>query len=173
MNLDNTECDYFRFLKKINFPTDIEIGSDINLDCKNSVKSMDFYKICAFRTNVCELFYNAINFFPEIKEYSIICSTGNKSSTIKFGVFGHVQSHDQTSTLVRIESNGSAFCFTRKHIYAFYVANRVVDPDYDIINTLILLLYVNGKEPDTIKTEFVLDKKFINQFFQKKISDFT
>jgi len=172
MSSDNTECDYFRFLKKIKFQENIEIGSDIDINDKSIIRPPGYYRICTFRTLICEMFYNAVNFFPEVSEYSIIFSYGNKSIYIKFGYFDHLNTRDDKQTLVRIETDEHAFCLTRKHIYTFYVANRVVDPDYDIINAILLLLYINGKEPQNIKTDFVLNKKFINEFFEKKRSDF-
>ena len=172
MSSDNTECDYFRFLKKIKFHDDLQIGADIDINDNSIIRPPGYYRICTFRTLVCEMFYNAINFFPEVNEYSIIFSCGKKSVSIKFGNFGYINTKDNTETIVRIETDDTAFCLSRKHIYTFYVANRVIDPDYDIINAILLLVYIDGNEPRNIKTDFVLNKKFINEFFEKKRSDF-
>ena len=59
------------------------------------------------------------------------------------------------------------FTLNYQLIYDLYVSNKVRDPDFELVNNIIILLIMNGDEPK-VKTSYVLRKDIINSNLRKQ-----
>jgi len=129
---------------------------DTNLQLKpnyGSIRSYGYYSAYTFKKLICELFYHAVQMFPEIKEYIIECSNGNNKSTIRIGFFDQLDDEGETA-LVIINNKDSEYILNKTDINNFYVANRTTYCNHDVINYIMDFIYMDAQEP-TIKTKII------------------
>ena len=120
----------------------------------NYCKSPEYWRYISFRTMICEMIYQAVNLFPEIEEYTIICnstSTGT-NTTLQLGTY--------PDNIVAKLSNGEHYCDISKiDIVKIYSANRIPTPDNDKINNIIQILYHTGLSEPVISTSMIFSNK--------------
>jgi len=152
--------EFFRFLVRF------EISKDIII-CDALPVGYGHYGMITFRTMICELFHHAINCFDWISSYTIHCKNNACEARI---IIGHDEGNlDDCNfpVMAKIVSDWGEFTLNYQLIYDLYVSNKVRDPDFEVINTIMILLIMNGDEPK-IKTSFVLRKDIINSDLRKQ-----
>jgi hypothetical protein len=124
---------------------------------KRVISDWSSYDTVSFRTCICELFYHAINSFPMISEYTIECSNDMTTSYIILKAFDTDELDDRNERgLCRVSNKFDTFMLNKFDIYNIYVSNKVCDPDYDIVNSLVIALHMGGSNP-IIKTSFKIN----------------
>lgn len=125
------------------------------------------YGMITFRTIICELFHHAINCFDWISSYTIHCKNNACEAKI---IIGHDEGKlDDCNfpVMAKIVSDWGEFTLNYQFIYDLYVSNKVRDPDFELINNIMILLIMNGDEPK-IKTSYTLRKDIINSELRKQ-----
>ena len=135
------------------------IADSISSLPKNSTSRGSTFLV--LRTYICEMVYNAIRSFPDVSEYTIIFNNTNLSKCyIVFGYFENELDENNEPGLCKIITDYSSFMLSKEDIYSLYVSNKVVEPDYDIINSLMISLFVGGlNESTSLSVSYVTNKK--------------
>ena len=132
------------------------------------MRGNEFYRMYSFRHMICELMHNAINMFPEISQYSIICKNNIGTATMDISLDGYIDPDPQFSTpgIAKITNKFGTYILHKQDIMSLYVATKVKDPEDSIVNVHALnfmceLLYQTGYEP-IISTTFINNPKKIS-----------
>ena len=152
--------EYFEFLKRIKHelsPTSC-IG-DINMKSIYKVKSFDYYSIISFRIFICELFYRAIHCFPLVSEYVITCTNNITTSIIHFSQFDDLDDQNEPC-LVKVSTSFDSFALNKKDILEIFISNRKSNPNYDVINSLVLSMNM-GEINSNVKTSYTINKNMV------------
>ena len=118
-----------------------------------SYKSDHYYSTFSFRTLLCEIIYQAIQMFPRIKEYQILCQNNKGKSKITIGFLEERDNEDEPG-LIKVENKHGTFVLNKVDVHNIYIFNRCPDGDPDIINNVLLCLYLDGDQP-TLKTNII------------------
>jgi len=124
------------------------------------------YDMVSFRTCICELFYHAINSFPMVMEYTIECTNDTTTSYLILKAFEELDDRYERG-LCKVSHKFDSFMLNKFDIYNIYISNKVCDPDYDLINSLVIALHMGGSNP-TIKTSFKVNPKFARKIRKEK-----
>ena len=154
--------EFFKFLTR--FETD---GGFVICDALPLGNNASSYGMITFRTFICELFYHAINCFDWVSSYTIHCKNNACETKI---VIGHDEGNlDDCNfpVMAKIVSDWGEFTLNYQLIYDLYVSNKVRDPDFELVNNIMILLIMNGDEPK-VKTSYVLRKDIINSNLRKQ-----
>ncbi len=113
--------------------------------------------IC-FRTMFCELFYNAVNSFDVVDSYTITCKNNVVETSVIIGhQKGVLDDWNMPAMAIVKTSWGESWELNYFQIHDLYMANKARSPEYEYVNTLMAILYMNGDEP-TIKTSYTIRK---------------
>jgi len=140
----------------------VNVNSDLIINMNsNIIKSRIFYDLYPFRIILSDLVYFALQCFPNIIEYSIICENDKGISILKLG------SHKQDgNTMASIINKNGEFLLNEIDILNLYIFNRIkikpINEHTDIdtsnliedINLICELLCQGGFIPH-IKTKFI------------------
>ena len=152
--------EYFEFLKRMKHelsPTRC-IG-DINTASVNKIKSFDYYSIISFRIFICELFYHAVHCFPLVSEYVITCTNNITKSIIHFNQFNELDDQNEPC-LVKVTTLFDSFTLNKRDIMEVFTANRKTNPNYDVINSLVVSMNMGGNDPN-VKTSYIINKHMV------------
>jgi len=131
------------------------------------IKSSFYLAYLTFKALICELFYQAIRSIPhDISEYTIHCTNNKGVNQIVIGIFDDLDD-DGEIAVTKIITPDSIFVLNKVDVHNFYIANRSQHHDKDIINSIMMLLYMDGDEP-RIKTSY---KSVAKQHFYKKLKN--
>jgi hypothetical protein len=95
-------------------------------------------------------------------EYTIECTNDTTTSYVTLKAFDELDDTNERG-LCKVSHKYDTFMLNKFDIYNIYVSNKVEDPDYDTINSLVVALHMGGSNP-SIKTSFK-----INPIFARKI----
>jgi hypothetical protein len=159
---------YFHFLKytKGNLPR-----FDYDLHVTNTIQCRERVEFITFRKFICELIYNAINFFPEICEYTITCKNESGISTLCFAVFEEMSDDDHFCLGKFVSTDIDMYLLNLNEIKQLYMNNRNKDTDPFIVETLLMLMCMGGSIP-TVTTSFKINEKEFKGNFKTKESFF-
>ena len=160
--------EYFVFLKSYK-PTISPycIIADTNtVSNRDSICDNEKYDTISFRTCICELFYQAINSFPMIMEYTIECSNNTTTSYVIIKAFDELDDRNERG-LCKVSHKYDSFMLNKLDIYNIYISNKICDPDYDTINSLMVALHMGGDNPK-IKTSFKVNPKMARMIRKEK-----
>ena len=152
--------EFFKFLVRFKLNDDIIICDALSV-------GYGHYGMITFRTMICELFYHAINCFEWVSSYTIHCKNNNCEARI---IIGHDEGNLDDCNLpvmAKIVSDWGEYTLNYQFIYDLYISNKVKDPDFELINTIMVLLIMNGNEPK-ITTSYTLRKDIINSDLRKQ-----
>jgi hypothetical protein len=152
--------EYFEYLKLLKHELSSQscIG-DINIETIGKIKSIESYLIISFRIFICELFYRAIHCFPLVSEYKIICSNEMTVSVIHFKQFDELDDQNETC-IVKVSTCFDSFFLNKLDIMEIFTANRKMNPNYDIVNSIVLSMCMGGRDPD-VKTSYIINKNSV------------
>jgi Ca2+-dependent lipid-binding protein len=112
-----------------------------------------YYELETFKTYICELFYNAVQYFPHISEYTIECTNDKGVSTLSMGYYTELDD-DNEMCLAKIKNKHFEMCLNKTDVQSLYIANRASHPEInETVNLVISSLYSSGYEPH-VKTYF-------------------
>jgi hypothetical protein len=152
--------EYFNFLKSHEEQRpDYFICDTAGLTSGNNVKSIDSYEVLSFRTYICELFYRAIRMFPEISEYTIETKNNVNKCILVIGVSDELDDQNEKA-MCKVITDFDTYVLNKFEIYALYSGNKITNPDYDVINALIISLQMGGLMPK-ITTSYKINPKFV------------
>ena len=156
---------FFHYLQMIEYELRPEhCFSDINIHNAGNLKSCAYYNTLSLRSYICELFYNAINSFQLVCEYTIHCYN-DIHTQIVLGVTDLDEVDDQNEIcLCRIITPFRRYQLNKREIMEIYNANRVMTPNFECVNGIIICLMMGGEETTTIKTSYKINKKLIHDF---------
>ena len=144
--------DFIKLLQKYKV-TDI-CTTDLPIDCiKHVFRENSYYQAHSFRTLICELIYQAIQMFPNIKEYRIICKNNKGVSKIIIGYLEELDNDDELG-LIKIENKYTTVILDKTDVHNIYIFNRCSEGDPEIINAVLSCLYLDGNQP-SVKTEII------------------
>jgi len=136
--------DFIKLLQK--FKPSMELIT-INERRKRNVTKLEYNNYFIFRHMICELFYQALQSIPHIiTEYTITCVNNKCKNEIVIGVFDDIDEDGET-TIAKIITEDSIFTLTKDNVHSLYVANRTNYNDDEIIDCVMMMLYMNGDEP--------------------------
>ena len=111
-----------------------------------------------FKSMISELFYQAIQSIPSIiTHYTISCTNDKGKSEIQIGVFNDLDDQGEIS-IAKIITPECMLILNKEAVHNLYIANKTKYYDYEIVNTIITLLYMGGSEPK-IRTGFICAKR--------------
>ena len=110
-----------------------------------------YYDTISFRTMICEIIYQAIQMFPLIKEYTILCENSKGRSKIIIGYHEEID-NDGELGLVKVQNKHGTFMLDKIDVHNLYIFNRCNECDTEIANALMLCLYLDGEKP-SVKTQ--------------------
>ena len=159
---------FFEFLKRYGEEASqgIKCVSDINNKTLYNIKHLEYYDIITFRIFICELFFNAIYSFPLVSEYKIICTNNITESIIHFKHFDELDDQNEPC-LIKVTTSFNSFALNKKDIIEIFLANRTKEPNFDVINSIVLCMNMGGHDP-IVKTEYTINKLFVNKIFKKR-----
>jgi len=110
-----------------------------------------YYDTLSFRTMICEIIYQAIQMFPLIKEYTILCENSKGKSKIIIGYHEEID-NDGELGLIKVQNKYGTFVLDKIDVHNLYIFNRCAEADVEIANALMLCLYLDGEKP-SVKTQ--------------------
>lgn len=113
-------------------------------------------KIITFRTYLCELIYRAVQYFPDIMEYTIECKNDSGKVTIKLGKF---ENETEVPDVALVTTPCGTCSLSKAAIIKIYSANRLRTPDHRQTNMLIDCIFNGGYEP-RVKTSWKINPNF-------------
>ena len=119
-----------------------------------NIKSNYMYDLVSLRIMICELFYNAVKLFPDISEYTITCKNEITTTDIVIGKLTCKDEENECSYCY-LGNDITTYIMNKEEVFYMYTANRVFEPNYDFINTVIGLIVLNGKYFPKITTSFI------------------
>jgi len=150
--------EYFIFLRS--FQSDINVICDVSLiSIKGSITSNEAHAVISFRIYICELVYNAVNSFPHICEYTISCKNDINNAQLIFGYFSDLDDQNEPG-MCKLINSYDTYILNKFDIYTLFVGNRIANPDYDVINALVVALHMGGSDP-VVKIEYKINPKII------------
>lgn len=148
---------FFEYLKICKGYKGVQLLSEINTNNLNSIKSNDHYRIITFKTYICELVYNAVNLFPDISSYTIICKNTSFTSTLTFTLYDEL-SDDNKQCMAKFEyKDVGVYYLTLNDIKNFYMHNRYHEIDTRVINHITAIMQMDGSVPK-ITTEYITNQ---------------
>ena len=128
------------------------------------IKSHFFTRYLTFKALICELFYQAVNSIPhDISIYTITTVNNKGKNQIVIGILDDLDDDGEIS-IAKIITPDCEFVLNKVDVHNIYIANRSQHHDKDIVNSIMMLLYMDGDEP-SIKTSFKSNmKKEIKKF---------
>lgn len=152
---------YFEFLKKYKANEDIHIISDISFKSLYNVKANYYYSMISFKTYMCELFYRAINMFPDIIEYTMHVKNDKVSTAfIISSILTDSFDDNGQRALALITNEFETYILSKYDINNLYTANRTSNNRCEAAVALVMLLWRDGCEP-SVTTSYKLHPKFI------------
>ena len=143
---------FLQFLTKYKESGNICVAPDPNFK-KDNIQKSGYYSLNIFRTYICELFYNAVNYFPYISEYIIECTNDKGVSTLSMGYYTDLDDENEMC-LAKLKNKHYEICLNKLDVQQLYIANRTNHTDVnDTVNLVISSLYTSGYEP-TVKTYY-------------------
>ena len=144
------------------------ILSEINPKSLYNIKLNEYYNCLSFKTYICEIIYNAINLFPDISEYRIMCKNECGETYLSFALFEDEIMDDEHPCMAKFKSVEleEIYTLSLKEIKSLYCNNRYSDIDTDIVNTLVMLMYSDGSTP-TVYTSYTINKDVVKQATKK------
>ena len=115
--------------------------------------SDEIKKIITFRTFLCELVYRAVQYFPDIAEYTIECKNNSGTVSLKLGNFENETDYPDIAT---VTTQCGTCTLSKVQIIKMYSANRMTNPDHRATNMLIDCIFNGGYEP-TVKTSWKIN----------------
>ena len=153
---------FFKYLQMCKRGTGYQLLSEINTKNVCHIKELQYYEVMCFKTYICELIYNAINLFPDISEYTIICKNEIGIAHVNLGLFETI-ADDGEPCMAKFnfksfeeEDDEVKYDLELAEIKDLYCNNRHQDVRPDIINTLMVLLYMGGHLP-TVVTSYKIN----------------
>jgi len=132
------------------------------------IKSGEYSSYLTFKGIISELFYQAINSIPhDISEYTIHCTNNKGTTSILIGIFDELDDDGEIAVAKIFKKGSNAYILNKTEIHTLYIANRSQHHNKDIINSIMMLLYLDGHEP-RIKTSY---KSVAKQHFYKKLKN--
>ena len=149
---------YFHYLKTCKKGEGFQLLSEVNIKLLDCLKTKDYYDCLSFKTFLCELIYNAINLFPDISEYTIKAENDMGISFFILGIHEDLadDGHPCMAKLISVEVDDT-FGLNLKQIKSLYCNNRHNDVDTELINVLVLMMYMGGTMPK-LSTSFKINK---------------
>jgi hypothetical protein len=147
-------------LEFFNFLIRFKIDSDYVFLCESN-KKVGCPEIFSFRTLICEFFYQAINCFDMVESYTIHCKNNICQTDIVIGHQPGKLDDQNFPAMCLIRTKFGEYIFNYQQIYEIYISNKINDPDYETINSLIILLCMTGSEPK-VTTSYVIRKDIIS-----------
>ena len=144
------QSDFFELLQKRK-TTNVKLVSYYPKDRNSAFVPFKHYDILSFRIMLCELIYNAINLFPSIYEYTITC-IGNNTATMKIGYFDVLDDNAEPAVITITNPLGN-YKLNKVNVYQLYRHNRDPDIDMETINSVSVLMLMDGSIP-IIKTSY-------------------
>jgi hypothetical protein len=148
--------DYIKLLSKFKQTNENEyLFTNFKFD---TIKSLQYYSFFSFRSIICELFYQAINSIPNIiTHYTISCKSKKGTSELQIGIFNDLDDEGEIS-VAKIVSPNCMLILNKEAVHNLYIANKTNYFDYETVNTIISLLYMDEDEP-RIKTWYISSKR--------------
>ena len=141
--------DFIRLLQKYK---ETHFYNDLPKECIHPIfRETSYYQTLAFRTMICEIIYQAVQLFPCIKEYRILCENNKGKSKIIIGYLEELDNEGEPG-LIKVENKHGSFILDKTDVHNIYIFNRCNESDFEIVNALMLCLYLDGDQP-TVKTE--------------------
>ena len=152
--------EFFEYLKRMKHELAATscIG-DINMDSVDRIKDIGYYSIVSFRIFICELFHRAIHCFPLVSEYKIICTNNVTNSIIHFKQFDELDDQNEPC-LVKVHTSFDSFIMNKRNILEVFTANRKINPDYSVINSIVLSMNMGGND-SKVKTTYIINKNMV------------
>ena len=158
--LTDNPLEYFEYLKLLKHEISPQnCISDIKIETINNIKTIEYYSIISFRIFICELFYRAVHSFPLVSEYKIICSNEMTDSIIYFKLFDQLDSENEPC-IVKVVTSFDSYMLNKIDIMELFTANRKMNPNYDVVNSLVLSMSMGGTDP-VVKTSYTINKNMI------------
>ena len=145
---------YFYFLKytKGNNELYIKIQKEVG-----KIPSREQVEFAVFKMYICELIYNAINFFPDVYEYTITCKNEQGTSTLCFAVFEDMCDDNHHCMAKLVTSDIEMYNLNLEEIKVLYMSNRHEGVDSFIVDTMVMLMCMGGNIP-RVSTSYKLNE---------------
>jgi len=135
---------------------------------ENEKKNMDLIKSARlssylnFKAYICELFYQAINSIPHtITEYTITTVNNKVKNQIVIGLIDDIDDEGEIS-VAKVITPDHIFVLNKTDVHNIYIANRSNLHDKETVNSIMMLLYLDGNEP-IVKTSYKAAKSKANK----------
>jgi hypothetical protein len=152
--------EFFNFLMRFKTDDNLVVLCD-SVNCKPGINCSSVSDAVCFRTMICEYFYRAINCFDLVERYTIHCKNNICETEIVIGHQPGKFDDNNMPAMTVIKSPWGEYIFNYQQIYDIYVANRIQNPNFDTINSLMILLLMTGDEP-SVKTTYTIRKDIIS-----------
>ena len=154
-------CLYFDFLKKYKAKDEVNIISDINFNTLYNIKNHTYYDMISFKVFVCELFYQAVQYFPNILEYDIIIKNNKVETLFRISSIMCDTYDDQGHRGYALITNQfETYILNKYDMFNLYQANRTSNSRSETAVALVMLLWRDGDNP-TVTTSYKLNPSFI------------
>jgi hypothetical protein len=152
--------EFFNFLIRFKTNDDLLVLCDGVINNKPGVKCSQVSDAVAFRTMICELFYRAINYFDIVETYTIHCKNNVCETNIVIGHQPGKLDDQNMPAMASLRTQWGEYILNYEQIYLLYIANRIKDPDFETINSFMILLFMTGNEP-RVRTSYTIRKDII------------
>jgi hypothetical protein len=150
---------FFVYLKTCKSRDTIQLLAEVCPIKPGHVRSMEYYNIMSFKTFVCEIVFNAINLFPEIRKYTIIFENELGKSYLIFGLFQEL-SDDGHPSMGKFFGPDAYINLTLNDIKELYCNNRHDNINSNVIDTLVAFTTMGGSAP-RVSTSFEMNEGII------------
>ena len=159
---------FFNYLKTTNRydTTQLELIAEVPPPQVGVFKSNEYYEIMGFKPFVCELIYNAINLFPDIRKYTITFENEYGKSYLIFGLFQEI-SEDGHPCMLKYIGLDTFINLELKDIKNLYCNNRHDNIDSNTVDTLIGLVMMGGSIPK-VSTTFEINRENLKKLLKIK-----
>jgi len=164
---------FFKYLRINKSEEEINLVSEIDTKKIHLIKPFNYYEVLTFKTFICEIVYNAINMFPDICEYVIVCKNENGISYLTLGFYEEIADDGHPCMAIykcyqnEKDSSPIIYHLELKDIEQLYCNNRHDAVDASTINTLMCLLYMGGSSP-SVSTFSKVNKTKLKQTLKFK-----
>jgi len=148
--------DFIKVLSKFKQVNENNFIFDKFIDNNKAVvlRSSQFNSFSIFKAIICELFYQAIQAIPhDITHYTITCTSNKGVSKVQLGVFDELDDDGEIS-IAKVMNPEFSVILNKEAVHNMYIANKSNFYNYEIVNTIMMLLYMDGYEP-LIRTSFI------------------
>ena len=101
------------------------------------------------------MYFYFIDSYPFITQYTIQCSN---DITVAYMILGDCGEHDDQNEpgLCKVINDIDTFVLNKKELCEIFISNKTPDPNYDVINSLIISLQLGGYNP-IVKTSYKIN----------------